>query len=77
MANLLNQPGNSGWAPKEYRQTRLQELEELRKTLTIPNMSVVVVGNTGAGKSTCLNALLGETNVLPTNGKNVFICDHT
>ena len=27
----------------------------------------VVIGDTGAGKSTCLNALLGETVLLPTS----------
>ena len=31
-------------------------------------MLAVVVGNTGAGKSTMLNSLLGERSVLPTNG---------
>jgi septin family protein len=31
-------------------------------------MTVVVVGNTGQGKSTMLNSLIGERNVLPTNG---------
>jgi GTPase SAR1 family protein len=31
-------------------------------------MTTVVVGNTGAGKSTLINGLLGESNVLPTNG---------
>ena len=30
--------------------------------------SVVVLGDTGAGKSTCLNAVLGEESILPTNG---------
>jgi hypothetical protein len=47
MHELLDDPNLKEWAPKEYRQTRLEELEHLRAQLTIPNMSVVVVGNTG------------------------------
>jgi hypothetical protein len=29
--------------------------------------TVVIIGGTGAGKSTCMNALLGEAQLLPTN----------
>ena len=29
--------------------------------------TIVVIGGTGAGKSTCLNSLLGEVQILPTN----------
>jgi ABC-type transport system involved in cytochrome bd biosynthesis fused ATPase/permease subunit len=36
--------------------------------MALPGMTTVVVGNTGAGKSTLINGLLGESNVLPTNG---------
>lgn len=31
-------------------------------------MVIGVVGDTGAGKSSCLNALLGEEEVLPQSG---------
>ncbi|KAJ1493571.1 hypothetical protein T484DRAFT_1768352 [Baffinella frigidus] len=34
----------------------------------MPGSSFVTVGDTGVGKSTLLNAILGEASVLPTNG---------
>eukprot|EP00951_Prasinocladus_malaysianus_P030960 scaffold294351_cov41-Prasinocladus_malaysianus.AAC.1 len=56
------------WADKQVREARFAELHKLEKSAKSPGMTVVVVGNTGAGKSTMLNSLLGERNVLPTNG---------
>jgi len=54
---------NSLWASDEVRQARLDELASHRKTCELPGVSIVVVGNTGAGKSTLINALLDETQV--------------
>ena len=48
------------WASEGVVQSRLVELQRLSVKLTLPQMSIVVVGNTGAGKSTLLNSLLGE-----------------
>ncbi|GFR49232.1 hypothetical protein Agub_g11231, partial [Astrephomene gubernaculifera] len=44
------------------------ELGELRGRCQLPRTTIGVVGNTGAGKSSLLNALLGEEDILPTNG---------
>lgn len=49
-------------------QTWRQEVEELKSRLQSPNTVISVVGDTGAGKSSLLNSLLGEESVLPTNG---------
>jgi len=48
-------------------QTWLQQLETVRK-LAVKNRTVVgVVGNTGAGKSSVINAILDEERLVPTN----------
>ncbi|GIL47172.1 hypothetical protein Vafri_4060, partial [Volvox africanus] len=44
------------------------ELDNLRNRCKLPNITIGVVGNTGAGKSSLLNVLLGEEDILPTNG---------
>lgn len=43
-------------------QSVVSAVSQQRKPFTI-----VVIGGTGAGKSTCLNSLLGEVQILPTN----------
>ncbi|XP_046559354.1 uncharacterized protein LOC124268438 [Haliotis rubra] len=44
------------------------ELQTLHKTLQLPTTIIAVVGDTGAGKSSLLNALLNQPSVLPTSG---------
>ncbi|GIL98268.1 hypothetical protein Vretimale_3674, partial [Volvox reticuliferus] len=44
------------------------ELDSLRGRCKLPSITIGVVGNTGAGKSSLLNVLLGEEDILPTNG---------
>ncbi|KAJ1455279.1 hypothetical protein M885DRAFT_520603 [Pelagophyceae sp. CCMP2097] len=69
LAKILKAPRDEAWAPKQLKNARLAELDELSsRACALPKMSCVVVGSTGAGKSTLLNALLGESEVLPTNG---------
>ncbi|KAG2445202.1 hypothetical protein HYH02_008670 [Chlamydomonas schloesseri] len=43
------------------------ELQSLLQRATMPRTTIGVVGDTGAGKSSLLNALLGEEDILPTN----------
>ena len=43
-------------------------IEDLRKYAALPDTIVAVVGNTGAGKSSLLNALLDHFDILPTSG---------
>ena len=57
-----------GWATEAFVNSKKRELASMTRKLNLPGMSVVVVGNTGAGKSTLINSLLGESCVLPTNG---------
>lgn len=49
-------------------QSLLQEVNEIETSLESPPLIVVVLGDTGAGKSSTLNALIGERSILPTNG---------
>ena len=45
-----------------------QELSSLEEKAKIPKTVIAVVGDTGSGKSSILNALLGHRWVLPTSG---------
>lgn len=51
-------------------QRRADLSEELREQLsqTAPNTTIGVLGHTGVGKSSLLNALLNEASILPTSG---------
>ncbi|XP_067416220.1 uncharacterized protein [Emydura macquarii macquarii] len=44
-----------------------EQMEKLQKDTKMPKTYIAVVGNTGAGKSSLLNALLDEEAVLPTS----------
>ena len=60
-----------GWAPTQPMDVRkgwLDDLERAAGRVAPAKSTVVVVGDTGAGKSSLLNALLDETSLLPTNG---------
>ena len=45
-----------------------KQLKELEGKCSIPSLTVGVVGTTGTGKSSLLNAMIDEYNVLPTSG---------
>ncbi|KXZ52701.1 hypothetical protein GPECTOR_9g747 [Gonium pectorale] len=46
----------------------LKELEDLRRMCGVQPIVIGIVGTTGAGKSSLLNALLGREGLLPTSG---------
>ena len=46
---------------------RCNPIVETKPPLLADIFTVVVLGNTGAGKSTMLNSVLGEATLLPTN----------
>lgn len=43
-------------------------IAELQKFTLLPDTIIAVVGDTGAGKSSLLNALLDHFDILPTSG---------
>nr|XP_013800790.1 PREDICTED: uncharacterized protein LOC106486693 [Apteryx mantelli mantelli] len=51
----------------EHMQEWREQIDRLQKNSKMPKTYIAVVGNTGAGKSSLLNALLGEEAVLPTS----------
>lgn len=55
-------------ASKENVAHWASELEAIRQRLAKPRTVIGVFGSTGAGKSSMLNCLLGEEDVLPTSG---------
>ncbi|KAK9844653.1 hypothetical protein WJX74_005184 [Apatococcus lobatus] len=55
-------------ASKERAVAWATEINKLCAQLSRPKTLIGVFGTTGAGKSSMLNALLGEENILPTNG---------
>lgn len=60
MADAKQQENQSDW---------LNKIDKLKDTSTIASQTTVaVVGQTGAGKSSLINALLDEEELLPTNG---------
>eukprot|EP00698_Gefionella_okellyi_P025647 TRINITY_DN9456_c0_g2_i1.p1 TRINITY_DN9456_c0_g2~~TRINITY_DN9456_c0_g2_i1.p1 ORF type:complete len:1253 (-),score=282.11 TRINITY_DN9456_c0_g2_i1:1602-5360(-) len=56
------------FAPPQRMTAWQEEFENIKKLTAPPQTIVGVIGDTGAGKSSLLNALLGEESVLPTNG---------
>ncbi|RPA73485.1 hypothetical protein BJ508DRAFT_334018 [Ascobolus immersus RN42] len=48
--------------------TLLEKIVDISGKAQLPRTIIGVVGNTGAGKSSVINALLGEEAVLPTSG---------
>eukprot|EP01114_Cavostelium_apophysatum_P012584 TRINITY_DN2852_c0_g1_i1.p1 TRINITY_DN2852_c0_g1~~TRINITY_DN2852_c0_g1_i1.p1 ORF type:complete len:1432 (-),score=454.04 TRINITY_DN2852_c0_g1_i1:258-4553(-) len=63
LGELLKQPIGSQARIEAF----LKEKEAIDERCRIPETVIVVMGDTGAGKSSMLNALLGEESVLPTN----------
>ncbi|KIZ06101.1 hypothetical protein MNEG_1856 [Monoraphidium neglectum] len=62
-------PPKSRMAGPEMSRLWDKELRELEAgSAGMPRVIIGVVGDTGSGKSSLLNALLGEDNILPTNG---------
>ena len=45
-----------------------QDLSEVEKRLVFPKTVIAVVGDTGSGKSSLMNAILDHRSVLPTSG---------
>ena len=52
---------------EESVDTWLENIKDLKRRVNPPRTVVGVVGNTGAGKSSVINALLDEERLLPTN----------
>ncbi|XP_052818368.1 nuclear GTPase SLIP-GC-like [Mya arenaria] len=61
---LDGQPAQSQPIEQAWR----QELADVEKGLTFPKTVIAVIGNTGEGKSSLMNAVLDHVNVLPTSG---------
>ncbi|KAL0055055.1 hypothetical protein WJX82_006331 [Trebouxia sp. C0006] len=59
---------NSRIAASERATMWQKELHGLLNRCKIPQLYIGVLGDTGAGKSSTINCLLGEENVLPVNG---------
>ncbi|XP_041375669.1 uncharacterized protein LOC121388425 [Gigantopelta aegis] len=45
-----------------------EELEKIDREVCLPKTTIAVVGETGAGKSSMLNALFDQSSLLPTSG---------
>ncbi|KAK3603899.1 hypothetical protein CHS0354_042909 [Potamilus streckersoni] len=49
-------------------QALIEELGTIEKWSELPQIVIAVMGNTGDGKSSLMNALLGHSSILPTSG---------
>jgi predicted GTPase len=67
---LLDEGGGtaSSLATQQRAAAWAKDLDALARRAEMRPVVVGVVGDTGAGKSSMLNALLGEEEVLPQNG---------
>jgi hypothetical protein len=66
LAKILNQ--NPLFCSEERRQDLLAEINTLVSSNRPPHTTIGVLGNTGVGKSSLLNAILDEASILPTSG---------
>lgn len=48
---------------------RMDAADDLLRQTAVPSTRIGVIGDTGAGKSSLINAALGEESILPTNGE--------
>lgn len=51
LQKLISSARDDSWASEAVRQARVNALEKLRADCELPSVSIVVVGNTGAGSS--------------------------
>ncbi|KAL1632351.1 hypothetical protein SLS56_003766 [Neofusicoccum ribis] len=67
LLNRLQDSLNEGQSDSQDAVQWLQSIENLKKAAVRSRTVIGVVGNTGAGKSSVINALLDEERLVPTN----------
>lgn len=65
---MLQDPENGGLVSETRRKKLLEEIDAALQQSSAPDTTIGVLGATGVGKSSVLNALLDEGSILPTSG---------